>query len=79
VLSAHGSTTLANADGQQADKEATSADGVLTLLRKSRALQVLLLITLAANLTSGGLSDVALVLWGVSRCRWLSPAWSSAT
>jgi hypothetical protein len=50
----------ANADGQQASKEAIPASGVLTLLRTSRPLQVVLLLVLAANLTSGGLSSVAL-------------------
>jgi hypothetical protein len=35
-------------------------DGVLALLRRSRALQVILVIVLAANLTSGGMGDVAL-------------------
>jgi hypothetical protein len=34
--------------------------GVLALLRRSRALQVILLVVVAANLVSGGMSDVAL-------------------
>jgi Major Facilitator Superfamily len=34
--------------------------GVLVVLKKSRALQVLLVVCVAANLTSGGMSDVAL-------------------
>jgi Major Facilitator Superfamily len=35
-------------------------DGVLALLRRSRALQVILVVAVAANLTSGGMGDVAL-------------------
>jgi MFS family permease len=34
--------------------------GVLALLRRSRALQVILVVAVAANLTSGGMGDVAL-------------------
>ncbi len=34
--------------------------GVLTLLRRSRVLQVLLIVVIAANLASGGMGDVAL-------------------
>ena len=34
--------------------------GVLTLLRRSRELQVILVVVIAANLASGGMSDVAL-------------------
>ncbi len=44
-----------------ADSAATGAPGgVLALLRKSRALQVILVVVIAANLASGGMSDVAL-------------------
>ncbi len=43
------------------DSAATGAPGgVLALLRKSRALQVILVVVIAANLASGGMSDVAL-------------------
>ncbi len=37
-----------------------TSGGVLALLRKSRALQVILVVVIAANLASGGMSDVAL-------------------
>lgn len=40
--------------------ESPRGGGVLTLLRTSRALQILLVITIAANLALGGLSEVAL-------------------
>jgi Major Facilitator Superfamily len=36
------------------------AEGVLALLRRSRALQVLLVVVIAANLAGGGMGDVAL-------------------
>ena len=38
----------------------TGGDGVLALLRRSRVLQVLLVVVIAANLASGGMGDVAL-------------------
>jgi hypothetical protein len=41
-------------------REAETGGGVLALLRGSRALQVLLVVTLVANLTGGGMGDVAL-------------------
>ena len=41
-------------------RRAGAAAGVLALLRRSRALQVILVVVIAANLASGGMSDVAL-------------------
>ena len=40
--------------------ETAPRDGVLALLRRSRGLQVILVVTIAANLAGGGMSDVAL-------------------
>ena len=56
------------ADGSVAAEAATEADaepggaggGVLALLRRSRELQVILVVVIAANLASGGMGDVAL-------------------
>jgi MFS family permease len=42
------------------DGAAGDGSGVLALLRRSRALQVILVVAVAANLTSGGMGDVAL-------------------
>jgi len=42
------------------DGAAGDGNGVLALLRRSRALQVILVVAVAANLTSGGMGDVAL-------------------
>jgi MFS family permease len=53
-----------NAGGTNADRTDTGAagagGGVLTLLKSSRALQVILVVVIAANLAGGGMSDVAL-------------------
>ncbi len=54
---------LAEVSGEAggADGPATEPPGgVLALLKKSRALQVILVVVIAANLASGGMSDVAL-------------------
>jgi MFS family permease len=40
--------------------QARAGGGVLALLKKSRALQVILIVVIAANLTGGGMSEVAL-------------------
>jgi MFS family permease len=48
----------ANGGGARGDRRAD--DGVLALLRRSRALQVILVVVIAANLAGGGMSDVAL-------------------
>jgi Major Facilitator Superfamily len=40
--------------------QAKDGDGVLALVKKSRALQVILVVVIAANLTGGGMSEVAL-------------------
>ena len=52
------------ADGAAGDVAAAGAaagqGGVLALLKTSRALQVILVVVIAANLASGGMSDVAL-------------------
>jgi MFS family permease len=40
--------------------QAKAGGGVLALLKKSRALQVILVVVIAANLTGGGMSEVAL-------------------
>jgi hypothetical protein len=55
-------TRAGNADGDRAARDGAAGDGsgVLALLRRSRALQVILVIAVAANLTSGGMGDVAL-------------------
>jgi hypothetical protein len=62
---ASGSVAAAASAATGADAEADTADaagggGVLALLRRSRVLQVLLLVVIAANLASGGEGDVAL-------------------
>ena len=48
------------ADGNAADGAADGQGGVLALLKTSRALQVILVVVIAANLASGGMGDVAL-------------------
>jgi Major Facilitator Superfamily len=67
-------TTDADADGASADgtstdgtnaggtdtRAAATGGGVLALLKRSRALQVILVVVIAANLAGGGMSDVAL-------------------
>ena len=53
----------AQAGAAQAGAEGTTGagqDGVLALLRRSRVLQVILVVVVAANLAGGGMSDVAL-------------------
>jgi hypothetical protein len=47
-------------DAAEADGPAAGQGGVLALLKTSRALQVILVVVIAANLASGGMSDVAL-------------------
>jgi len=47
-------------EGSTGDAGGPAPAGVLTVLKRSRALQVLLVVCVAANLTSGGMSDVAL-------------------
>ena len=56
---------VAQAETAQAETGAgetagASQDGVLALLRRSRVLQVILVVVVAANLAGGGMSDVAL-------------------
>jgi MFS family permease len=46
--------------GETGGPGAVPSAGVLTVLRESRALQVLLVVCVAANLAGGGMSDVAL-------------------
>ncbi|MGH3235793.1 MAG: MFS transporter, partial [Streptosporangiaceae bacterium] len=46
--------------GVSEESETADKGGVLALLRRSRALQVILVVVIAANLASGGMSDVAL-------------------
>jgi len=53
-----GDGTARDRDGVAGDRG--KGDGVLALLRRSRALQVILVVAVAANLTSGGMGDVAL-------------------
>ena len=53
---ADGASGEAGADGDAGDW----GGGVLALLRKSRLLQILLLVVIAANLAGGGMSEVAL-------------------
>jgi MFS family permease len=48
------------ADGGGGRAEGTADGGVLALLRRSRALQIILLVVIAANLAGGGMSEVAL-------------------
>jgi Major Facilitator Superfamily len=47
-------------DAAGTDGTAAGQGSVLTLLKRSRALQVILVVVIAANLASGGMSDVAL-------------------
>ena len=51
---------LVAVSGEAVSAETETRGGVLALLRKSRALQVLLVVVIAANLASGGSSEVAL-------------------
>ena len=58
-----GATEVADVAGEagEADSEAAGPPGgVLALLKRSRALQVILVVVIAANLASGGMGDVAL-------------------
>jgi predicted MFS family arabinose efflux permease len=48
------------AQGNKADADGGEGQGVLAFLRKSRALQVLLVVVIAANLAGGGVDGVAL-------------------
>jgi MFS family permease len=62
AATADGAAGDAAADGNGAAAEGAAAGqgGVLALLKTSRALQVILVVVIAANLASGGMSDVAL-------------------
>ena len=61
---ASGSVTAVAAEAEAEASGTTEPDGtgggVLALLRRSRELQVILVVVVAANLASGGMSDVAL-------------------
>jgi MFS family permease len=57
---AAGSVTGADAEVLAPAPAGTGQDGVLALLRRSRVLQVILVVVVAANLAGGGMSDVAL-------------------
>jgi hypothetical protein len=69
---ASGSAAAVGAEAAEASREAEAegsaagpdpgggGNGVLALLRRSRALQALLIVVIAANLASGGMGDVAL-------------------
>jgi hypothetical protein len=48
------------ASGTETSEAPAPAGGVLALLRRSRALQVILVVVIAANLASGGMGEVAL-------------------
>ena len=48
------------ASGTETGEAPAPAGGVLALLRRSRALQVILVVVIAANLASGGMGEVAL-------------------
>ncbi len=65
AAAANGAGDAARADGigdaaEGAGGTAAGQGGVLALLKTSRALQVILVVVVAANLASGGMSDVAL-------------------
>jgi len=60
VAAAVPETAGATEKAGQAEADDGLGGGVLDLLRRSRALQVLLVIVVVANLTSGGMGDVAL-------------------
>jgi hypothetical protein len=59
-----GADGMDGAGGGARDRQASAKDGardgVLALLRRTRALQVILVVVIAANLVSGGMGDVAL-------------------
>jgi MFS family permease len=58
---ASGSNAATRAEAElTAEAGPAGAGGVLALLRRSRALQVILVVVVAANLASGGMGDVAL-------------------
>jgi len=57
---AAGSAAAAAAEAAADRAEPAEPGGVLALLRRSRAFQVILVVVIAANLASGGMSDVAL-------------------
>jgi MFS family permease len=50
----------AGADGASTGSAGGGGNGVLALLRRSRTLQAILIVVIAANLASGGMGDVAL-------------------
>ena len=56
----HSAGAAAAPDGAAPDGADDTPGSVLALLRRSRALQVILVVVIAANLASGGMSDVAL-------------------
>ena len=58
VAAASGISEIDEANAGAADRIADG--GVLALLRRSRALQVILVVVIAANLAGGGMSEVAL-------------------
>jgi hypothetical protein len=55
-----GPATDGGTDGTERGPGTGGGTGVLALIRKSRMLQVLLVVVIAANLAGGGMSDVAL-------------------
>jgi predicted MFS family arabinose efflux permease len=59
AAAADGAGDAAGAAGD-ADEAAAGQGSVLALLKRSRALQVILVVVIAANLSSGGMGDVAL-------------------
>jgi MFS family permease len=60
ATSADGTNTRAAGAGGTDTRAAATGGGVLVLLKRSRALQVILVVVIAANLAGGGMSDVAL-------------------
>jgi hypothetical protein len=55
-----GSVTAVAAEAAAETGEAPPAGGVLALLRRSRVLQVLLVVVIAANLANGGMGEIAM-------------------
>ncbi len=60
AVAAEAATANGAGDAAGADGAAAGQGSVLALLKTSRALQVILVVVIAANLASGGMSDVAL-------------------
>ena len=60
AATAVGGTASGAGDAAGADGAVAGQGSVLALLKTSRALQVILMVVIAANLASGGMSDVAL-------------------